>query len=202
MKFYIKEFNELLNKTIVCVDIQPEYMSGITFLEDWIEFLNENYNGNRIVLLYNGADTMDMISESDYQMWLIENGLEEEALDYIEFYDKGYAFFRNCMDEGIEHDQIVELVRYMRSKDINDSRDIESHNWNAFVEHSGISVNEIREYLEDNDDMINIPDLMDYLERFNNIVLMGGGVDECLAEVEIALSALGKSYHNYDEFIY
>lgn len=202
MKIYIKEFNELSNKTIICVDIQPEYMSGITFLEDWIEFLNTNYEDNKIVLLYNGYDTLGMISEHDYQMWLIENGLEEEAVDYIEFYDKGYAFFRNCMDYGIEHDQIVELVRYMKSEDINDSREIESHNWDAFIKQSGISVDEIREYLEDNEDMINIPDLMDYLKRFKNIVLMGGGVDECLAEVEIALSALGKSYHNYDEFIY
>lgn len=202
MKIYIKEFKDISNKTIISVDIQPEYESGITFIEDWIEFLNNNYDSNRIILLYNGHDTLGMISEQDYQMWLMEYGLDEQALYHIEFYDKGYAFFRNCMGYGIEHDQIVELVRYMISNGINDSRDIEAHNWDKFVEQSGISTSEIREYLEDNEDMIYIPDLMDYLEQFNNIVLMGGGIDECLAEVEIALDALGKGYSTYDRFIY
>ena len=52
------------------------------------------------------------------------------------------------------------------------------------------------ELLEFSDDMINIPDLMDFLTDIRgDITLIGGGVDECLKEVIIALDALDKPYN-------
>jgi uncharacterized protein related to proFAR isomerase len=39
-------------------------------------------------------------------------------------------------------------------------------------------------------------------EKFNNIVLLGGGIDECLKEVEIALLSLDMEYETLQEFIY
>jgi len=43
---------------------------------------------------------------------------------------------------------------------------------------------------------------MDFLKRYSNIVLTGGGIYECLKEVEIALMALDKSYQILNEFTY
>jgi hypothetical protein len=43
---------------------------------------------------------------------------------------------------------------------------------------------------------------MDILSRLNNVVLVGGGVNECLREVEIAMDALGKQYITWDEYTY
>jgi hypothetical protein len=43
---------------------------------------------------------------------------------------------------------------------------------------------------------------MDFLKRYNNIVLSGGGINECLKEVEIALKALKKPYQVDKNYTY
>lgn len=190
-------------KTIINVDIQPEYEKWISFdLLRWVDFINSNAVQNRMVFLYNGADTLGMISESDYQMWLIDLGVEEDVINNAIFYDKGYAFFRYCMDNSIDENDVAELVRFMISHNINDSREIDEDMWNQFMEETGNSLEDIRGLLENADDMISIPDLMDFLKNFSNIILTGGGINECLKEVEIALLALDKPFNILSEFTY
>ena len=153
-----------------------------------------------LTFFYNGYDSLGMISESDYKWWWIENGLEDYIVDQAIFYDKGYAFFRYCIDEGIEDEQIVNLIKYMIEKNVNDSRDLDKEFWNEYVERFGDE--NIRELLEFAGDSLNIPDLMDELRNYSGIVLCGGGVDECLKEVEIALQALDKPFNVLTKYTY
>jgi hypothetical protein len=195
--------NGVSGKTIINVDIQPEYQKWITFnLSEWVEFVNESSESNRIVFLYNGEDTLGMVSLSDYQMWLMDLGVDEDVINNSIFYDKGYAFFRYCMDNSIDENDVAQLVRFMISHNINDSRDIDEEMWNQFMEVTNNSLEDIRGLLENADDMISIPDLMDFLDRFSNIVLTGGGINECLKEVEIALLALDKPFNIMSKFTY
>lgn len=195
--------NELNGKTIINVDIQPEYEDYVSFnINDWVDFLNENSDSNNIVFLYNGSDTLGMISQYEYIEWLFELGVSEEVLDHATFYDKGYAFFRYCMDNSIDEDDIVDLVKYMIRHNINDSREIDEDMWVDYMEETNHSQEEIKDLLENADDMINIPDLMDFLKNYNNIVLTGGGINECLKEVEIALLSLDKNYNTLSQFVY
>jgi hypothetical protein len=184
------------------VDVQPEYasyMSGMQY--DLFRYINEHINELAgLTFLYNGEDTMGMVSEHEYRYWLFENGLDEDIAYEATLYDKGYAFFRNCMDRGGEDDELVNLVRFMRSNNINDSRELDEEFWNAFIDEYGSE--NIKELMEDSEDCINIPDLMDVLERLNNIVLVGGGINECLKEVELALDALDKNYDTWHKFTY
>jgi hypothetical protein len=195
------------NDFISC-DIQPEYEKYFSFkIYKYIDFLNKNHeNFNSITLLYNGYDTLGMISEDDYKNWLLENGLEEDVLDKIRCFDKGYAFFRFPLDYGINDEMIIALIKYLYVNNINDSRDIDEDAWNEIEEFYGeeISLKAIRSLLENCEDSINIPDLMDFLKEFNsgNIVLTGGGMNECLKEVELALNALELKYELYNEFVY
>lgn len=146
----------LKNKTIISVDIQPEYQSHIHFLNDWIKFLNKSYKNNKIVFLYNG-ESLGFSDENEYKWWLSEIGLKDEVLDYAEFWDDFSARYNH---------------------------------------------GEIRDLLEFSSDMINIPDLMDYIKYFNNVILLGGGITECLKEVELAFMALNKPYNILKEFTY
>lgn len=194
---------EFSSKTIINVDIQPEYKNWITFnINNWVDFINQNGEQNNIVFLYNGADTIGMIEEYEFQNWLIELGIDENIIENATFYDKGYAFFRYCMDNSIDEDNIVDLVKYMVRHDITDSRDIDNEMWNNFMTETNHTVQDVRELLENADDMINIPDLMDFLSNYSNIVLTGGGINECLKEVEIALLALDKPYNILSHFTY
>ena len=195
--------NKVSGKTIINVDIQPEYQQWVTFdLNDWANFINNNAAQNRIVFLYNGANTLGMIEENEYKYWLFELGIEEDIIENAIFYDKGYAFFRYCMDNSIDENDVVQLVRFMISHNINDSREIDEEMWNQFMEETSNSLEEVRYLLENADDMISIPDLMDFLDRFSNIVLTGGGINECLKEVEIALLAMNQPYNIISEFTY
>lgn len=104
------------------------------------------------------------------------------------------------MDEGIDEESIVNLIKFMINNDINNSRDMDEEMWNSFVEKYGN--NDIKDLMETADDMIYIPELMEFIEKYDNIVLLGGGVNECLKEVEIALLALDKPYTVYNKFTY
>lgn len=192
-------------KVCISVDIQPEYSDAFTFkVFDYTRFLNLNCDRfNDLVLLYNGQDTFDMISQNDYQDWLIENGLDEEVLDKITFIDKGYAFFRYCIDSGIDDADIVGFVKFMYKNNVLDSREMTRDLWAQYLrENRRLSKKTVYDLLKVSADCINIPDLMTDLRRYNNIVLIGGGQNECLKEVEIALDALDKNYIKYNKFIY
>jgi hypothetical protein len=187
------------------IDIQPEYENYFNFdIYSFTSFINENINNvNSITFLYNGYETLGMVSEYDYKIWLVENGLEEEHLDSIEFYDKSYAFFRYCMDSGSDEDELVNLVKYMIQHNVNDSRDIDEEMWDGFMKQYSYNSSDVRDLLEPAQDAINIPDLMDYLKKYSGkILICGGGINECFKEVEIALRALDKSYNVLTKFTY
>lgn len=197
---FINESVNISGKTIINVDIQPEYQSGFShFTNEWINFLNKSYKKNKIVFLFNGPE-LGMISESEYINWLFEEGISEDVIDNARFFDKGYAFFRFCMDEGVDEDQIINLIKFMIENDINDSREMDEDFWVEFVDLYGNE--DIKDLMEFSDDCIWIPNLMDFLKNFSNIILTGGGVDECLKEVEIALKTLDKNYEILNKFTY
>lgn len=196
--------NIVTNSNFISVDIQPEYQDSFTFdIYSFTEFLNKNYNKlNSLTFLFNGPE-LGFPSENEYMWWLVENGLNEEVLNYATFYDKGYAFFRYCMDEGIDDDELINLIKYMMSHNINDSREIDEKMWNDFMMKYNYDQSEIRDLLEVADDMINIPELMNFLQKYSGkIILCGGGINECLKEVEIALMVLDKNYNILTKFTY
>lgn len=198
------ELNEATKPYLLVTDIQPEYQDGFTFrIEKFTQWLNRNFKRfSGVTFLYNGADTLGMISEDDLKMWYFENGLKEYIIENVDWYDKGYAFFRYCIDKGIDEDDIVLLVKFMATHNINDSRDITSSElWDKFV--GEYNKHELREIMEFADDCISIPDLMDYLRKKQApFLLLGGGKNECLKEVEIALKANGQQYTRKEEWIY
>jgi hypothetical protein len=193
---------------LVSVDIQPEYYyKSVKYggfrddlLNKFIKELRSSFKYSKRILFYNGADTLGMISEDEYKGWLYEKGIDEDMIDSIVFYDKGYAFFRYCIDEGVDEDVIVNLVKYMISKNVFDTRELDKEFWDEYVETYGDK--NIREMLEFTRNSINIPELMDELQDYYNIILCGGGVTECLKEVEIALKALDKTYTLLTKYTY
>lgn len=198
----VRAFIEAKKPDFIAVDIQPDYEKAFGYsIHEFTNWLNKNYKKfDSILFLFNGPD-LGFPSKEELQYWYIENGLLERVIESCEFYDKGYAFFRYCIDSGIDDEDIVKLVQYMDKNSITDSRDISDEVWEYYAkEYSG---QEIRELLQYSGDMINIPDLMDVLRRYNSdIILTGGGVNECLKEVEISLKALNKKYTLLKEWDY
>jgi hypothetical protein len=187
------------NNVLISVDIQPEYENYMRFkpysFMSWLETNSEKYS--KIVFLFNGPE-LGFPSENEYKMWLLENEMSEDLLEQIDFFDKGYAFFRNAMDAGLDEGEILKLINYMYKNNINDSREIEDEVWSQI----GLDASTI-EHMNKNEDALFIPDVMNYLSKITgNISLVGGGKNECLREVEFCLKVLNKPYTLINEWVY
>lgn len=205
----INEFRRFISEsaahnTIVSVDIQPEYAKNIHFdISEWCEYINKAHeSGRRIIFLYNGEE-MGMIKEHEYFEWLAEAGIDESVIDSSTFYDKGYGFFRCAIDNGILVDDIIKLVKYMYHNQINSTvpEDFSSDQWNDFADENNLPIGKFIELFESGD-YINIPDVMEFLNSFNSIELMGGDSNECLKEIEIIMYALDKDFEINNNFIF
>lgn len=118
--------NLITDANLISVDIQPAYENAFTFdIFSFTNFLNNNFEElNTLTFLFNGPD-LGYPDENEYKWWLIENGLDENIVEQSIFFDKGYAFFRFCLDEGIDDNELIDLIKFMISNNINDSRDID-----------------------------------------------------------------------------
>lgn len=213
MSLIFTNFNEFIReaykvnryKTIINVDIQKEYEEHFTFdISEWSSYINESYNNNNdIIFMFNGSDTTpDMKDISDYKLWLKSIGISDDVLSDAIFYDKGYDYFRYCIDENIDEDKITELVRFMFENNIKDTVNFSKKQWNLYQNTTKYNNNELRELLENTDNFMILPDMMNFLKDMKNIILLGGSEIECLKEVEIALKALDIPIKKEKKFIF
>ena len=186
---------------LVIVDIQPEYESNTTFdIGDMLRKAAEDYS--QVLVLFNGEDTLGMISEGELKNFYLEKldydeDVFDELLSKSTFFDKGYGFFRDVMDSDVcfNRASIIKIVKYMIDKDIRDIRELEEEDIGA------IGVDEL--LFDDLEDYgFWVPDLADELPKWSGSDLAGGARNECMAEVEILGAAQGLSFNHVDDFIY
>lgn len=183
---------------IVC-DIQPMYEKWQGFKTyDFTDFLNTQTKN--VMYYYNGPNTVGDDTEDDIKWWLIENGLDEDKLNDITFFDKGYAYFRSFMDEGIPVHTIIKMVRHMYKSREWDSRDTDNETWEKVL---GRDYNDDVEQMLDSGEMINAPDIdIRDLRNHSGGYIVGGGKRECLAELQILMSAFNIKAKEFRRFVY
>ena len=185
----------------ISVDVQSEYMDHVNF--DVAEYYKWMYDTFSQVIVYVNGVELGFPSKEEHISWLVyDMGVDEEIVDSFDFREKGYAFFRSCMDEGY-HECLTELIEYMFKNGINDSRDLDEDDFDK-IKNEFEYCDEIIEFIQDSGDGIFIPDLMHELsaDSLNKVTLSGGGDTECLEEVRLALTALGIQYTDMREYIY
>jgi len=190
--------------TLVVVDIQPGYIKSIRGKFDIQEFLNYLLSFKDIIYLYVG-DSVGIDTEYSLKQWLDEEAdYDEKFMDYIdqhaEFYDKGYAFFRDMMDNGVDEEEMIITGKYMYKHDIVDARDLTENDWNKMS-----NVDNLKENIQ-RKNFFSVP----VGEYFVNalvgagspITMIGGGRYECLKEVEILMNIINKKYKINENFVY
>lgn len=196
-----KRIKESIGGTHISVDVQPDYMDGIHFdVGEYYQWMYDNFDK---VIVYINGEELGFQSSKEHKQWLLwEQDVPEEIINSFIFREKGYAFFRSCMDSGYE-DCLSELIEYMYKNEITDSRDLEESDFNKLKELYD-HCDDIIDFIESSGEMISIPDLMYELdnEGLRNVTLSGGGDRECLEEIRLALTALGIKHMDVDKYVY
>jgi hypothetical protein len=126
--------------------------------------------------------------------------LDEDIVYEINFIPKEYAFLRNWMDIGVDPIDISKFCKYMIKHNINNTYEFDVDNLPSQAK----SI--LKDYdLEDifNGDNIYIHDIFDDIKYIpNRFELIGGGVDECLAEIKIVFDTINKKYKINTRYIY
>ncbi len=206
--------HEILNekasrgRPIIAVDIQPAYSGILDGAEDEaieaaIQFVNDS---RAPCLMFVNAEQDGLTSDTveDIKMYWEDSGFEPENWDRVEVYDKGYGYLRGWMDIGIQNKYIIATIREMYKQKVYDSRmlfDEDEEKQLEWLRPIAESINTEPEYMID--DPISVGwAAMDQLKRYNNSYLIGGGRNECLAEVAILMNAFNIKYKMIDELIY
>lgn len=188
-----------LSSPTVVVDVQPSYNKFCGRIVDGLcDFLNSRKGP--IHIFYNGESMGFDDNEQSITEYYMEHGLNEEATYNMKFIDKGYAFFRNWMDKGMDRNDLIIAIRHMVMKRINDSREISTEEWKEVYGDRWHVVEDIIGY---SDDMITLPDIsIGELKKYNGCYLCGGGKDECLSEFRLILESFNIKYKLIKDFTY
>jgi len=194
----IKQLNEsLINKPLVVVDVQPAYSYHINFGQKLARLI-EKRTGETLMYV-NAEDTgvsEDTLQEIKEFWWRI--GMEEDTIESLTWFDKGYGNLREAMDTGASDHDIIAVIREMFRQGVNDSRMLFDEDYDRQLEAFG----------EDNIEWItfgiSIMELngFDKLKSMSPFYLCGGGQNECLKEVMLMCNALNIKYKLLSEFIY
>lgn len=188
-----KYLTEKRKNNVIVVDVQPMYEKWIKF--DMFDFTNFLNSQGSILYFYNGPETVGVDNEDKILYWLWDNGLDEDKSIDITWVDKGYGFFRNWMDSGMDWSDIKKAIRYMLMKKEWDSRDIPAEEWQKIIP-------EYSEYHE-GDNIYMPPEIrIDKLKKWSGSYLVGGGKNECLKEIQILMSAFNIRYKLVRDFVY
>lgn len=181
------------NPQLIVVDIQPSYRIHLNIeMEDFVDWLQHHQTWD-VLYLYNGPE-MGLEDETEIRAWLRDYGLTK--FDNITFFEKGYGFFRDLMDSGVNDEQMITLGKYMIDHDLEDLGDIKSPL-------DGVDPR----WLEPVDAyLFKIPALKDELVKFlkpgAKPLVIGGGKEECFKEVLLLLAMLDYEWDEESQFIY
>ena len=210
--------HEILNektshgRPVICVDVQPIYADYTPqgYEQKVAKFLAQHRGP---ILMYVNADetvTQDNVEHDIYPFWdeLFESNGDDfygpNGMDKMEWFDKGYGYFRSWMDIGIERKHIIRVIREMYKQKINDSRELFGGDENKILNYLhpvATSVNTRPDTLLD--DPLSVGWVaVDQLKRYNNCYLIGGARKQCLAEVAILMNAFNIKYTLIDSLIY
>jgi hypothetical protein len=196
-----KTFESLGSVNLLVVDVQPAYEKFFD-ARDYLSYISQlmgrmNFNG-RVLYLYNGPE-LGYESEPELMDWMVDNGFPEDMLGYVEFFDKGYGWFRYCMDQG-KRNELVDLLKWMLSNGVDYTEEMDEEQWSDFI--SGDPDREDLRELIDADGGVPLPSVTDELKNLSRLQVMGGKDTECLAEILILLDALEIDYEELDDYIY
>ena len=179
---------------IVVVDVQPMYHGSASGVASRIA---QYLRGRKFkqVIWYFVADTFGIGDDSreSVQEYLLDAGVHPNRIAHIQFIPKDYGFLRGWMDNGVDEDLIKEALRVMKRHEVFDSRSLEEA-WCS---------PELWEVVTTLSDNLFWPSFdVDILLRSRKWLAAGGGVNECLRELELFGESQGVAFERHLGLVY
>jgi hypothetical protein len=182
---------------LLIIDVQNTYRQFINkSLYKNIEDFSKPFG--KIIYLWDNLSGQDLFDEIPDEWRYNESEDYDEDNNFSnQFYtmEKQYGFFRGLMDYGIEDENIVKLAKFMIENNLTDAREI-SENEDTVEKFNQIFKNTELEGFDFDSYSFGIPDVLDSLRSQirDGVVVVGGGVNECLKEVTLLLDILNIKY--------
>lgn len=149
----------------------------------------------------------DNINGEEFHDQLLEEWIDNESfINSLNIRSKNYGFFRDFMDTGIDIDEMVHLIKFMLEEKIYDIRDCQNSDNPELTQKFEEKFKNYEFFnLKFDSHSFWIPDdLVKFLQEdiSDGVVLVGGGLEQCLREVELLLQALEIDYTIDHSFTY
>jgi hypothetical protein len=175
---------------LLVVDVQPAYAAGCDIIAAKVA-QRINNTVKPVTIMWVG-DGLTRDSEESVREYLREYGARPGRLAEAHFVEKGYAFFRGWMDQGVADDDIIKVGRNMLDNGLycSDAVDFEAL--------YGADVPDFPEL-----DNLHHPQFDDTrLRSLSSVETCGGGSNECLAEIELWLQMRHLPFKRLDSLVY
>lgn len=197
------------NHPVICVDVQPEYCGDDSICEKIIKFVAVQQTGP--VLMFVNAEEQGLTGDTitgvreyweDTVREITNNYDNEQPIDWRRFQivDKGYGYFRSWMDSGIDPAVIIAAVRELYLQKKSDSRELTFPPFNQRTTLQSLIMGAMEE-LGDDPLIVNWTSVAQ-LKRFSGAYIVGGGLNECLREVELLMNAFNIRYKRINSLVY
>lgn len=179
---------------LIVVDIQPGFQRAFTrhLVESVLEEMRSVPDDAPILVVSVNEELSGDASWDIRDFWEAQ-GMEPDLFDRVKFLEKPYAFFRGWMDNGVDEDEIVEVLKEMRRRGKCDSRDLPIEDI-AELSSRGANLGDpliLPEELED-----------ERAYRGHAWRICGGGYHECLREVELWLTSRDIKFERLEHLTY
>jgi hypothetical protein len=193
-------------RSIICVDVQPEYSGMNDGDEDpvFIDIVDFVLSQKCPVLMFVNAEDTGVSTDTveDIQLYWENTAADlNKEIDWerFEIIDKGYGYLRAWMDYGpISDNTVIRTIREMYQQKVNDSRMLFDGDAEKFAAFIG---DEFDEFMIDDAIMIKWVNVSK-LKQYEGSIMVGGGRSECLREIELIMNAFNIRYKRANELVY
>lgn len=177
-----------MTKGLLVVDVQPAYDSNCRYVAKQVA-QRINNTVKPVVVMWVGEGLTDD-SEESVRDYLRAHGARPGRLDCCAFVEKDYGFFRDWMDQGVDHEHIVSVGKALMAVPgvyTSEDMDLEALLGDVSLPSSPLMLPSFDQRR------------MSHLSSFETC---GGGDRECLSEIELWLQMMRKPFSRLDHLVY
>lgn len=191
--------------TLLIIDVQNSFGKHIdSKLYFNIQEFSKNFS--HLVYIWDDLSGQELYSEIP-EDWLLSDNEDMDDSFYSQFntiINKQYSFFRNLMDnKTIPEEDLIKLGKFLIKNNLNQAREIFEDEEKKVLFDKEFKYSPLLNIDFDSDHFELPQDLVESLSNLGtNLILVGGGRNECLKEISLLLDIMEIPHSIHEELTY